>query len=85
MTTNPSTDYATERLINYLVGKAGGCEYCGITEGVELEDGRTAYHFEGEQGSVEDPNRGQMLCREHARAHHEHWDAMWDEYYASQG
>jgi hypothetical protein len=37
--------------------------------------------FEGESGSDEDPNRPVPLCREHAKEHHDHWDAMWDDHY----
>jgi len=85
MSSNPQVDMSTDRLVSYLVGKAGGCEDCGSTEGVELEAGRSAYNFDGESGSIEDPNRGLMLCREHARQHHDYWDAMWDEYNASRG
>jgi sucrose-6-phosphate hydrolase SacC (GH32 family) len=75
-------DPSSSRLIDFLVGQAGGCEACGTTEGVEREDARTAYHFEGEVGSFEDPNRGVMLCRDHAAMHHAYWDEMWAEYHS---
>lgn len=80
MPADPQADLSAARLIDYLVGKAGGCEHCGTSEGVEREDARTAYHYEGEAGCFEDPNRSIMLCRDHAAMHHAYWDEMWAEY-----
>jgi hypothetical protein len=50
---------------------------CGATVGVELESGRTAYHYEGVPGAPEDPNRPLWLCRPCAEEHHDYWDEMW--------
>lgn len=55
----------------------GWCKYIGIvTEGpgVLWESSRTRYHWDG---TGEDPNRDQALCRECAVDHHEYWDDMW--------
>jgi len=56
------------------------CERCESVRGIELEPGRTVYHFEGVEGSPDDPNRDVALCRSCAETHHDHWDAMWTEY-----
>jgi len=53
------------------------CESCGSAVGVQSESGRSAYHFEGVRGSLEDPNRNRWLCRECAAEWHAHWDEMW--------
>lgn len=57
------------------------CMCCGDTAGVEMESSRTSYHFEGERGGPDDPNRPLPLCRACAADHHRHWDDMWAEYY----
>ena len=64
------------------------CERCGSTEGVELEDSRTAYApvtlSRWERLNLEDPvnppdlNAPVPLCRECAKEHHAYWDEMWD-------
>jgi hypothetical protein len=65
------------------------CTRCGTTNGVELEDSRTAYSqpdldifdrlmLDGEPPP--DPNAPVLLCRPCAKEHHEYWDEMWDEY-----
>jgi hypothetical protein len=58
------------------------CERCAFlgtitTEGVQMENSRTTYHFEGIIGSPEDPNRPLPLCRSCAADHHAYWDSMW--------
>jgi len=67
------------------------CERCGSTEGVELEDSRTAY-VEPDYSlwiavmyddKPPDPNAPSPLCRECAREHHAYWDEQWAEYYAT--
>ncbi len=57
------------------------CDRCLSTQGVAMEGSRTMYHFEGEIGSPDDPNRPVPLCRDCAREHHEFWDEMWNGYY----
>lgn len=66
------------------------CEYCGATEGVQLEDSRTAYdttpfdRFDRINKLDEpDPNAPVLLCRDCAADHHAYWDEMWKDYYAS--
>jgi hypothetical protein len=61
---------------------ARGCERCNNPDGCEPESADTSYHWDGEG---ENPNRYQVLCRDCAQMHHEYWDEMWREYYASQG
>ena len=59
------------------------CEHCAhwgfanVTDGVQWESSRTAYHFDGLIGSPDDPNRPVALCRACAKDHHRHWDDMW--------
>lgn len=67
-----SADYARTKM----------CTACGTFQGVQLEPSRTAYHFEGEIGSPEDPNKPMALCRSCAKEYHEYWDEMWAEYYS---
>ncbi len=55
----------------------GICECCGSMDGVEAEDSRTSYCWNGEG---EDPNRSVFLCRLCALVHHDFWDEQWDEY-----
>lgn len=50
------------------------CLRCGNTNGVELEDSRTAY--------PDDPNSPIPLCRPCAEFHHGYWDGMWADYYS---
>lgn len=54
------------------------CMRCERSDGVEIESGRTAYHWDGKG---EDPNRSIPLCRECAKEHHDYWDERWSEYY----
>lgn len=75
---------AVLRWINFQL-RDWKCECCHSFRGVELESGRTAYHYEGPYDVFNDPNRAVGLCRGCAKDHHEHWDAMWDEYRYSQG
>ena len=58
------------------------CFRCGTTAGVEMENSRTAYHYEGKTGDVNDPNNPIPFCRACAKDHHEYWDGMWAEYNA---
>lgn len=77
------------------------CEQCAfygleVTEGVEFESSRTAYHHEPCQHEDclacpelrdacyrdRDPNKPIALCRPCTKEHHENWDAQWSEYYA---
>ena len=46
---------------------------------VQPELSRTRYHWNGNEP---DPNAPIPLCRSCARAHHDHWDRQWAEYYA---
>jgi hypothetical protein len=57
------------------------CLNCESPEGVEMESSRTCYHYDGEPGSDDDPNKSIPLCRPCAIKHHEYWDDMWHEYY----
>lgn len=75
------TDFIRSRKGKIAIEEGRGCARCGATEGVELEDSRTQYHYEGEPGSEEDPNKPIPLCRLCAIEHHEYWDEMWREYY----
>ena len=56
------------------------CVDCGSKEGVEMECSRTAYHYEGESGGPDDPNRSRPFCRACAVEHHAYWDEMWAEH-----
>ena len=69
---------AHKRFRELLLGP--GCEQCGRKEDVALEGTRTMYHFEGEPGSKDDPNRPLRLCRTCAKDYHEYWDDMWNAY-----
>jgi hypothetical protein len=55
------------------------CERCGNKEGVELEDSRTMYHWDGKG---ENPNRSVFLCRACAEDHHDFWEAQWSDYHS---
>jgi len=71
------------------------CVCCGSTDGVQLEAARTAYHreaatryerlmFEDPVNDIPaDPNAPIMLCRDCAAEHHENWDMVWSDFYAS--
>jgi hypothetical protein len=56
-------------------GHEGPCEE---TQGLQLEDSRTMYYWNGDG---DDPNSPILLCRECARAHHSWWDEQWAEVY----
>lgn len=66
------------------------CAQCGATEGVLLEDARTAYVAPErdvydrlrDDGDPPDPNAPIPLCRACAKAHHAYFDEVWAEYYA---
>lgn len=85
MPTDLQIDPLTSQEVDFLLGRLGVCENCGSVEGVELEAGRTQYAYAGEEETAEDPNRSAAYCRPCAALHHEHWDAMWEEYHASRG
>jgi len=53
-----------------------------VTAGVEMESSRTMYPWDGPEDDPDNPNRPIALCRECAKDHHQHWDAMWAEYRA---
>jgi len=65
------------------------CRYCeenpnGECEGeIRVRHAMTAYHFEGEKNSPEDPNRDFYACDSCYAAYVEHWTWMWEEYYNS--
>jgi hypothetical protein len=59
------------------IGVPGVCLRCEATEGVELEDSRTQYDWDGEGRN---PNAPIPLCKKCAEVHHEEWDSRWDEY-----
>jgi len=68
---------------------ADACVRCGTSEGVKLEDARTAYEqpspdfFDHLVGvPLPDPNAPVLLCRSCAKEHHEFWDEMWADYYS---
>lgn len=55
----------------------------GPCEGkVELRHAMTAYHFEGERNSPEDPNKDFLCCEMHYEEYCKHWKEQWDEYYS---
>lgn len=47
---------------------------CKEQTGLEWEDSRTSYHW---NGLGKDPNRHILLCRSCAVEHHADWDDMW--------
>ena len=55
-------------------------EYGECRGDVLFEGSRTQYHYEGEKGTKDDPNKDIPLCRLHAKEHHEYWNEMWAEY-----
>lgn len=66
------------------------CIGCGRSEGVQLENSRTAYARSYtlwdallHDGAIPDPNAPVPLCRDCAKEHHEYWNSMWDNYYAA--
>jgi hypothetical protein len=61
------------------------CEACGTTLGVHMHPSMTAYHFEGEIGSPEDPNRPLPLCDNCGEDYRTFWESQWQEYWASVG
>lgn len=65
-----------------LHGAGGVCDVCGTQDGVSIVESMTAYHTE--EGEP-DRNHPIPLCSECADEYREHWQAMWDEYHASQG
>lgn len=74
---------AQRRYLAALLGDKKRCEHCGSFEGVEFESGRTAYEFDGVQGSPEDPNRDRLYYRQCAVEHHAYWDECWADYRTS--
>jgi hypothetical protein len=60
-----------------------GCAECEAVDGVAMESSRTCYPFDGEPGSLDDPNKDIPLCRFCAERHHSYWDEMWNDYYGS--
>jgi len=56
------------------------CLGCGTRHGLGFEPSRTAYHRDSGEP---DPNADILLCGVCAEHHHEYWDDMWDEYYAT--
>jgi hypothetical protein len=60
------------------VGARVRCEHCGGANEVQEHHARTAYSWDG---VGENPNAPLALCASCAEAHHERWDAMWDEYH----
>lgn len=45
----------------------------------------TAYHFDGQMGSEEDPNKPMALCDSCWEDYREYWQSKWNEYYSSLG
>lgn len=78
----PEPVQITEEDVATILLSLSDCEQCGSSEGVEAESSRTQYHFDGEIGSPEDPNRDIRYCRACAKEHHEYWDSMWSDYYS---
>ncbi len=74
-------------------GIVEACYGCGSHSEVTLQDARTAYEKPRltalerlEYDALEplpDPNATIPLCPDCAEEHHQHWDDMWAEYYAS--
>ena len=54
------------------------CEYCGEPD-AKIVKAMTAYHFEGERNSPEDPNRDLTLCEQCKWEYEDHWEEMWAE------
>lgn len=67
-----------KKLFLQLMGRIRWCIYCGDRPAT-LESSRTAYAW---NGKGKDPNSSRWLCAPCAKAHHEHWDAMWQEYHS---
>jgi len=57
-------------------------DYCECSGEVKTRHAMTAYHFTGTPNSPEDPNRDFLACEAHYEAYAEHWNSMWNEYYA---
>jgi hypothetical protein len=62
------------------------CDRCGSAEGVQWEDGRSAYHVDETvwhqllvniDEEPPDPNRAMPYCRDCAEDWHRYWDEMW--------
>lgn len=51
----------------------------------EITKSMTAYAFDGEKNSPDDPNRDMWLCPDCREGYIEHWTDMWDEWRSSQG
>lgn len=56
------------------------CEGCHVSENLDGTSPRTAYNWDGK--SDFNPNHPLLLCPPCTTEHHEHWDAMWQEYYS---
>jgi hypothetical protein len=59
------------------------CWHCGTFERVLYWPAMTAYAFDGEVNSDEDPNRDHEMCV-HCY-YSKYWQEKWDEYRSSQG
>lgn len=49
---------------------------------VKLRHAMTAYHFEGEPNSPEDPNKDFYACEACWIEYRDYWQERWDEYYS---
>ena len=54
------------------------CMRCERSDGVEIESGRTAYHWDGKGRGPEPLDSALPRVRE---GHHDYWDERWSEYY----
>jgi hypothetical protein len=60
------------------------CEHCGSVP-ASTRPAMTAYYFDGEIGSENDPNKPVTLCQECMTDYVDYWVAMWSEYYNAVG
>lgn len=59
------------------------CEDCGTIHAVRLRPAMTAYHYEGVEDTIDDPNRRLGLCPSCHNRYADHWSDMWREYNSS--
>ena len=59
------------------------CEYCGNHLNINVHRAMTAYPFDGEKNSIDDPNKDLTLCDSCWEDYKEYWADMWREYYAN--